>query len=280
MNVRDLFDTEFPVVGMVHLQPLPGSPGATRIESVRQQAIADGRALEGGGVDAILVENFGDAPFYPNEVPKHTVASMTRIATELRNEVSVPVGINVLRNDVEAALAVAAAVGGEFVRANVHAGVRATDQGIVEGRAHETIRRRRQLDADVAVFADVDVKHSTPVSPEYDPLMALEDVVVRGLADAVVASGTATGQPTSPSLVRKLSRAARETKRNPPVFVGSGVTPDTVEDYVDVADGAIVGSAFKPDGDPGAPVDGSRVQQLVDSVRTATGESRHARDES
>lgn len=267
MDVRDEFGTRFPIIGMIHLQPLPGSPRATGIETVLERAIADARALESGGVDAVLLENFGDVPFYPDDVPKHTVASMTRIASELRERVAVPVGINVLRNDVEAAIAVAAAVGGGFVRANVHSGVRATDQGIVQGRAHETIRLREHLDADIAVFADVDVKHSTPISSEYDPVTALEDVVVRGMADAVVVSGDATGESTSLALLRKLRDAAAETRRNPPVVVGSGVTPDTVHDYVDVADGAIVGSAFKADGDPGKPVEESRVRRLVERVR-------------
>lgn len=271
MDVRDEFGTRFPIIGMVHLQPLPGSPHGVDIETVLERAIADARALESGGVDAVMVENFGDVPFYPDDVPKHTVASMTRIASELREAVGLPLGINVLRNDVEAAVAVAAAVGGEFVRANVHSGVRATDQGFVQGRAHETIRLRERLNAGLAVFADVDVKHSTPVSSEYDAVAALEDVVVRGMADAVVVSGDATGQSTPPEFVRKLRDAAAETWRNPPVFVGSGVTPDTVHEYADVADGAIVGSAFKPGGDPEQPVEEFRVRQLVERVRD-TGE--------
>lgn len=249
------------------MPPLPGSPDGEGMAPVLNRALTDATALERGGVDAVLVENFGDAPFYPEDVPKHTVASMTRVATELADAVSVPLGVNVLRNDVGAAIAVADATGGRFVRANVHTGVRVTDQGVVEGRAHETIRFRAHLDADVAVFADVDVKHSTPVSARYDPVAAVEDVLDRGLADGVIVSGRATGESPSLERVRRMKTAACSTDGDSRVLVGSGVTPETVTELVDVADGAIVGSAFKPGGDPRAPVAESRVRRLVDRAR-------------
>ncbi|AUX09979.1 membrane complex biogenesis protein, BtpA family [Halalkaliarchaeum desulfuricum] len=265
MNVRN--PSEFLVIGMVHLPPLPGAPDSTGIDDAVKRATADADALERGGVDAVLVENFGDAPFYPDEVPKHTVASMTRIATELQGVVDVPVGINVLRNDVPAAVAVAGAIGGQFVRANVHAGARITDQGDLQGRAHETIRLRERIDPEIAVLADVDVKHSQPISPEYDPLVAVEDVVERGLADGVLVSGSSTGTRADPEQVSNVRDAVAKTSRNPPVFVGSGVTVDNVERYLDVADGAIVGSAFKSDGNPRNPVEEKRVEALVRRVR-------------
>ena len=265
MNVRN--PSEFLLIGMVHLPPLPGSPGNTGIDDALKRAMADVTALEQGGVDAILVENFGDVPFYPDDVPKHTVASMTRIATELTEAIDVPMGVNVLRNDVPAAVAIAGAVGGQFVRANVHAGTRITDQGIIEGRAHETIRLREQLDPEIAVLADVDVKHSAPVSPGYDPATALEDVVERGLADGVIVSGSATGKKADPEYVSDLCEAVTETSRSVPVFVGSGVDVDNVEHYLEIADGAIVGSAFKPDGDLRNPVEAELVETLVRRTR-------------
>ena len=265
MSVRN--PNGFLLIGMVHLPPLPGAPGSTGIDGALKRATVDAVALERGGVDAILVENFGDAPFYPDDVPKHTVASMTRIATELREVVDVPVGVNVLRNDVPAAVAVAGAVGGQFVRANVHAGTRSTDQGIIEGRAHETIRLREQLDPEIAVLADVDVKHSRPISSEYDPVSALADVVERGLADGVIVSGTSTGKQAEPEYVSDLCDAVAGTSQSPPVFVGSGVNVDNVDRYLEVADGAIVGSAFKADGDPGNPVEEEFVEKLVRRIR-------------
>jgi len=199
MDFESTFGTPTPVVGMVHLPPLPGAPQADGgLGAVLERAVADARALEAGGADGVLVENFGDAPFHPDDVPKHTVAAMTRAATAVADAVEVPLGVNVLRNDAEAALSVAAAAGGEFVRVNVHAGARVTDQGVLEGRAHETLRLREALDADVAVWADVDVKHSAPLG-EASVAGELRDVRERGLADAVVVSGPATGESVAGS---------------------------------------------------------------------------------
>ncbi|PSQ47691.1 phosphorybosylanthranilate isomerase [Halobacteriales archaeon SW_6_65_15] len=197
MNALDaagLTDTDSPVVGMVHLPALPGAPKFSGdFEAVREAALRDARRLEAGGVDALVLENFGDAPFYPDDVPKHVVASMTRVAAEVRDEVALPMGVNVLRNDAEAALSVAAAVGAEFVRVNVHSGARVTDQGVVEGRAHETVRLRERLDAEVAILADLDVKHSAALADRPLDAEAVAEPVERGLADGIVVSGAGTG---------------------------------------------------------------------------------------
>jgi hypothetical protein len=252
------------LVGMVHLSPLPGAPrhdAAGGLPAVRERALADARTLDAGGVDAVLVENFGDAPFYPDDVPAHVVASMTSVVDAVARAVDCPVGVNVLRNDAAAALSVAAATGASFVRVNVHAGARVTDQGLVEGRAHETIRLRERLGADVAVFADVDVKHSTPLGGEVPLSTAVEEAVDRGLADGVVVSGPGTGTATDGADVETVAQAA--AARGVPALVGSGVTAETVRATLDAADGAIVGTALKEGGETTAPVEAARVEELV-----------------
>jgi hypothetical protein len=269
MEFETTFGTRKPVVGMVHLGPLPGAPAADgSLESVLETAVTDAQALESGGVDGLIVENFGDAPFYPEDVPKHTVAAMTRAVREVTAAVSVPVGVNVLRNDAEAAVSVAAAAGGAFVRVNVHTGARVTDQGVIEGRAHETMRLRERLDADVGVFADVDVKHSAPLA-EGSVRRELADARERGLADAVVVSGAATGEAVDrPALETALE--ARETLGlDVPVLVGSGVDADSVADLLAESDGVIVGTALKEGGETTAPVDESRVADLVERAEAA-----------
>lgn len=153
MDIESTFGTPNPVIGMVHLRPLPGAPkaptdGAAAMDTVVERAVADVRALERGGVDGVMIENFGDAPFHPDDVPKHTVAATTRAAAAVTDTTTLPIGINVLRNDAKAAVSVAAAVDAAFVRVNVHTGARVTDQGIVEGRAHETLRLRERLGVD------------------------------------------------------------------------------------------------------------------------------------
>ncbi|WP_128081385.1 BtpA/SgcQ family protein, partial [Haloferax sp. ATB1] len=161
----DFFSTETPIIGMVHLPPLPGSPGFDGDrDALRTRLLEDAAALEAGGVDGIMLENFGDAPFYPDRVPRHVVADVAALASTLRGHVTVPFGVNILRNDVQSALGIAAATDGAFVRVNVHTGARLTDQGVIEGMAHETVRLRDQLDTDVAILADIDVKHSAPLA--------------------------------------------------------------------------------------------------------------------
>lgn len=263
MDVESRFGTASPVVGMVHLPPLPGAPGFDGDRgAIRERAVADARALEAGGVDAVLVENFGDAPFHPEDVPKHTVADVSVLARRVVEAVDVPVGVNVLRNDADAALSAAAAAGGSFVRVNVHVGASVTDQGVLEGRAFETMRARDRLAADVAVLADVDVKHATPLGGR--PLAErIADVVERGLADGVVVSGTGTGRPADDDVVAAVRETLADVAPSTPLFVGSGVTSASIAETLSVADGAIVGTALKHGGETTNPVDVERVRELV-----------------
>ncbi|USZ69495.1 BtpA/SgcQ family protein [Halorussus salilacus] len=263
MNL-DAIDAEKPVVGMVHLPPLPGAPKYDGdFDAVHESALRDARRLEAGGVDALLVENFGDAPFYPDDVPKHVVASMTRVATEIRDAVSLPLGINVLRNDAAAALSVAAAVGAAFVRVNVHVGARVTDQGIVEGEAHETMRLRDRLDSDAAVLADLDVKHSAPLAERPVDAEAVAEPVQRGLAEGVLVSGAGTGHEVAGDHLEAVARARDEAGLDAPVLVGSGTTRENVADLLATADGVVVGTALKEGGETTNPVDEARVAELV-----------------
>lgn len=259
-----------PVIGMAHLPALPGAPGADRSrEDIRERLRADADALVAGGVDGILLENFGDAPFYPETVPAHVVADLTALATDLTDRVDVPVGVNVLRNDATAALAVAAAAG-SFIRVNVHVGTATTDQGVLEGRAHETLRLRERIDAaEVGILADVHVKHATSLS-ELPIEQVARETVDRGRADGLIVSGPGTGVETPLDDLRQVVAAATECSRSVPVFVGSGVTPDTVGDVLGAgADGVIVGTALKRNGETAAPVSRSRVEDLIEAVDAA-----------
>lgn len=263
MDRRERFGAQDPVVGMVHLDPLPGAPRfAGDREAVRARALADARALVGGGCDAVLVENFGDAPYHPETVPRHVVAELAATVRELTIALDVPLGVNVLRNDSRAAVAVAAAAGGGFVRVNVHTGSRVTDQGTLDGRAHETLRLRERVAADVAVLADVGVKHSAPAA-ERDLRAVARETLDRGLADGLVVSGPATGETVSESALDRVLAGRDDATREGPVFVGSGVTAETAPTLLERADGLVVGTAFKRDGETHNPVAEGRVQELV-----------------
>jgi membrane complex biogenesis BtpA family protein len=173
-------------------------------------------------------------------------------------ETGLPVGVNVLRNDVEGAVSIAAAAGGQFVRANVYAGAAVTDQGLIEGRADAVQALIRRLDAPISVWADVDVKHAAPLSPRPIGEMA-EDAVARGLAGAVIVSGAGTGQPTAPEDLRAVRAALPDT----PIYVGSGASVETLPSLLMVANGAIIGTAARIDSILSNPVDSQRVRALV-----------------
>ena len=254
-------DIRAPVIGMVHLLALPGSPRyGGDLSAVADAARRDAQALVEGGVHGLMMENFGDAPFYPGRVPAHVISHMTALAAALvRDFPDTPLGINVLRNDGRAALAIAHAVGARFIRVNVLCGGRLTDQGIVSGIAHDLLRDRAHLGAEhVRLFADVHVKHSSPLGPA--PLEdEVADTIHRGLADAVIVSGPATGRKVDTAELERVRAAAGDS----PVLLGSGVTPDSLRAYVGLADGFIVGTSLKRDGVATNPVDPQRVRKLI-----------------
>jgi membrane complex biogenesis BtpA family protein len=252
---------------MLHLPPLPGAPGyADSLDAIAERVLADAAALVEGGVDGLMLENFGDTPFFPEHVPPYVVAHMTRIAQEVRHRFDVPLGINVLRNDGCAALAVAHAVGAAFVRVNVLCGARVTDQGIVRGIAHELLRERRLLGArHVRILADVNVKHSAPLGPPRPIRDEVLDLIERGGADAVIVSGSGTGCDTDAAELKQVAAAAGRV----PVLIGSGARPETVGRLLQHAAGAIVGTALKRDGVATNAVDPARVNAFVEAVRRA-----------
>jgi membrane complex biogenesis BtpA family protein len=244
---------------MLHLGPLPGSPQFSGdLDAVIDAAIADGRILQRVGFDAFMVENFGDAPFYADDVPKVTIAAMTRAIADIARTFDVPIGVNVLRNDALGALAVATATGARFIRVNVLSGMMSTDQGPIIGKAAEVARVRQAIAPDVAVMADVFVKHATP-PPGLTLELATRDLAERGGADAIIVSGTGTGRPPSMSDVRVVKEAADGT----PIFVGSGVTADSVVEILGVADGVIAGTAIKRHGIASNPVSPERALTFV-----------------
>ena len=161
-----LFGAKKAFIGVVHLLPLPGSPRwRGDMDSVLRRAEEEAIILDQGGAHGIIVENFGDAPFRIGRVEPETAAAMTLALQRVRQATKLPVGVNVLRNDAQSALAIAAVTGAEFIRVNVHYGVMAADEGLVQGEAFETLRRRRALNVELKILADVLVKHAVPLGP-------------------------------------------------------------------------------------------------------------------
>jgi hypothetical protein len=247
---------------MVHLLPLPGSPRFDgSIDRIVETAAEDARVLVDAGFPALMVENFGDAPFFADDVPPETVAAMT-VAVGAVGQTGVPLGVNVLRNDALAALGVAAATAARFIRVNVLTGVMFTDQGPVVGRAAEILRKRATLAPDVAIWADVMVKHATPPAG-LTAAQAAADTVERGLADAVIVSGSGTGAEPDLGEAREVKAAVPNSIR---IVIGSGASGDNLDRLLGVADTIIVGSAIKADGDANKRPDPLRAKALVEKA--------------
>lgn len=250
------------LVGMVHLKPLPGSPlFAGSMDEIVETAADDARLLTDAGFPALMVENFGDVPFYADTVPPETVAALTVVVNEVM-AAGVPIGVNVLRNDAIAALGIAAATGARFIRVNVLTGVMFTDQGLITGRAPEVHRLRRSLDLDVEVWADVLVKHATPPAGLHVEQAAV-DTLERGLADALILSGSGTGAEPDMAEAKVMKDSVPEATR---IVIGSGAMSDNLGALLEVADSVIVGSSIKVDGDANNRPDPARVSRFIEEA--------------
>ncbi|MEE3718978.1 BtpA/SgcQ family protein [Tumidithrix elongata RA019] len=260
MDLSYLFDKPKPIIGVIHLLPLPTSPRwGSSLKEVIDRAEQEATALAAGGVQGILVENFFDAPFTSRQVDPAVVSAMSLVVQRVMQMVDVPVGINVLRNDARSAMAIAACVGAKFIRVNVLTGVMATDQGLIEGDAYNLLRYRRELGCDVKIFADVLVKHAQPLSmPKLS--VAIQDTIHRGLADAVILSGWATGDPPARQDLEEAIAVCQGT----PLLIGSGATWDNIPQLIKYADGVIVSSSLKRNGQIHQAVDPIRVSRFVE----------------
>lgn len=249
------------VIGMVHLLPLPGSPGfAGDMGRIFEAAKSDLEALVSGGVDAVIVENFGDVPYstQPKEMARIAQASLT---ARLREICPIPMGVNVQFNDWEAEWAIAYACDCDFVRVEVLAENRMGPNGFCAPSGPEFARMRARFPANVAVLADIQVKHTFPAADQ--PLDFTLSALCEAGADAVICTGLVTGKSPDIDEVAHV----RELAGTMPLLVGSGVNAQSIADYLAVADGVIVGSSVKEDGKVTMPVDEMRVRNLVNAAR-------------
>lgn len=258
-----LFKTEKPIIGVIHLPPLPGAPrNEEKIEKILERALEDAKKLEEGGINGIIVENYGDTPYYPETVPSETITSMTVICYEISKKISVPLGINVLRNAAKTALAIALATKASFIRVNVHISAMLTDQGLIQGKAHETLRYRSNLKIDTKIFADLKVKHAKPITTPIPIEEEAREAIHRGQADAIIITGERTGIPPNPEDILKVKQALPET----PCLVGSGITTKNAKEMLKIADGCIVGTGIKINKKTENPVDPNLLKKLINTV--------------
>jgi uncharacterized protein len=270
---RALFDGRGPLIGNLHLPPLPGAPAyaGQSLEDVCASAVEDALALVRSGFDGIMVENAGDLPYSrPEHIGPETVAALAVVTREVRRAAGVPVGVTCVANGVVAGLAVAKAADAEFVRANMWITSYVANEGLLDGVAAEAMRYAASIGArDVLVLADAKVKFGAHALTADRPLAEVARDIQMYCADAVVVTGTRTGSPTGPEDVREAAAAV-----DLPVLVGSGLTPHNAAELLAVADGAIVGAFLKYDGQWWNRVDPDRAAALV-AARAAAPTGGH-----
>lgn len=264
-SLSQLFGVSKPVVGMVHLWPLPGAPGYTGygMKAILDHALRDAEALMEGGVDGLMVENMWDLPYFVgNEARPEAMTAQAVAAAEVVRRFPVPVGVNVIHNGGLVCLAIAVAAGARFIRVCILTGARLWDTGELDhGCAANLLRKRKELHAaDIHIFADVDKKHSVPF-PGIDLATHIEWTEFYG-ADGLIVSGRMTGSAPDLTKVRDAKRLAKR-----PILIGSGTNAANIGAFLEYADGIIVGSSLKKEGVMENPVDVNRVRELIEKVR-------------
>jgi len=257
---NSVFAGKSPVIGMVHMYALPGAPGFSGdLNDVIDRAVADAVTLQEGGVDALLVENFHDYPFYPDTVEPETVASAAIVAREVSRQTDLPLGINILRNSWKASLGIAAAVDAQFIRLNILTDASVTDQGIINSEAHLVARYKKHIGGEhILTLADLLTKHARPLVDRPVGVIAA-DMLHRGGADAIILAGDDTSMPPSLERLRQVKDAISDA----PIILGSGMTARHAAEYAKVADGAVFGYGSKKDHDMDLPASGDLAREFV-----------------
>jgi hypothetical protein len=255
---RQLAGSPRALIGMVHVGALPGTPAAHHsVEKLAQLAVAEARSYRDAGFTAVMAENMHDRPYLRSGVGPEVTAAMAVIAREIRRETGLPLGVQVLAGANREALAVAHACGAEFVRVEGFVFAHVADEGVIQASAGELLRFRRSIGAErVRVFADIKKKHASHALTADVSLAGTARAAEFFLADGVVVTGGATGEPASPADLKEASAAVRL-----PVLVGSGLTPANLADYA-AADGFIVGSSLKRGGSWAEPLDADAVRAM------------------
>jgi membrane complex biogenesis BtpA family protein len=261
---EELFSTRKPVVGVIHVGALPGTPGSRLgVSALAELAVREATVYRDGGVDGLMIENMHDVPYLRGSVGPEVVAALAVVGRAVKEAAGLPVGVQILAGANVEAMSVAHAAGLDYIRAEAYAFAHVADEGIIESSAAELLRFRRRIGADhVRVWADVKKKHAAHAITSDVSLGETAAAVEFMRGDAVIVSGGVTGEPPRAADVREAKSHCRI-----PVLLGSGVTPENVSEFYADADGFIVGSYFKEGGVWSNTVERERVERLTEAVR-------------
>jgi membrane complex biogenesis BtpA family protein len=259
-----LFSREKPVIGVIHVGALPGTPRSSQtVSELITSAKHEAQLYRECGVDGVIIENMHDVPYLRGEVGPEIVAAMTAVGIEVKSECRLPVWVQLLPGANIEAMAVAHAAGLDFIRAEGYAYAHVADEGLIQASAAKLLRYRRMIGAtNVQVWTDVKKKHAAhAITADVSLGETAETVEFMG-ADCVIVTGSATGKPPTIADIREA-----KTHCPLPVFLGSGITANNIAEFYDEADGFIIGSTFKVDGLWSNTVDRARVTSLLNTIK-------------
>jgi membrane complex biogenesis BtpA family protein len=261
--IPSIFGVPRALIGVLHVGPLPGAPGAARtVNELAESAVAEARIYESAGFHGLILENTFDRPYLRGAVGPEIVASMTAIAVKILHVSALPLGIQILAGANLAAMAAAHASGAAFVRVEGFVFAHVADEGIIQSTAGELLRYRQAIGAgNVRVFADIKKKHSAHAITADVDIAETARAAEFFRADSVIVSGAATGRPTNPDEVRAVAEAV-----GIPTLVGSGVTPENMA-TLKSADALIVGSSVKEGGLWSNPLSAAHVRAVAESFQ-------------
>ncbi len=258
-----LFRCSHPVVAMIHVGALPGTPaGALSLAEIEAQAVKEAKICRDAGVHGLMLENMHDTPYVRGRVGPEIVAAMAIVARAVKDVAGLPCGVQILAAANFEAMAVAQAAGLDFIRAEGFAFAHVADEGIIQSSAAELLRYRRMIGAEhVQVWADIKKKHSSHAITADVSIGETAHAVEFMRGDAVIVTGAVTGMAPKSADVRVVKQATRL-----PVYLGSGVTAANIVEFLADADGFIIGSEFKTGGHWSGAVDGKRVRRLMAAI--------------
>lgn len=262
-----LFGKNCAVIGMIHLEALPGTPRYnSNNKEIIKKAILEAQIYNKAGIDAIMLENMHDIPYVKNNVGHEISTLMSIIAYEIKNKTQLPCGIQILAGANEAAIAAAHSAGIDFIRAEGFVFGHLADEGYIDSCAGNLLRYRKNIGAEnIKIFTDIKKKHSSHAISSDVNIVETAKAADFFLSDGLIITGTSTGEETNIDEIISVKEVV-----NKPIIVGSGVTYDNVEKYINIADALIIGSHFKEHGNWQEKVSEKRVRKFVEKVQVLT----------
>lgn len=260
---KKIFSTTKPIIGMVHIHALPGTPSYKgNVTNIIENAVNEAKIYLEAGIDSIIIENMHDVPYLNKKVGPEISTIMSIIGYEIKHKTKLPVGIQILAGANNEAIAAANSAGLDFIRAEGFVFGHFADEGLINADAGELLRYRKMIDADnLLIFTDIKKKHSSHSITSDVTIEETAKAAEFFMSDGLIITGTSTGKEADLDQVKSVKKATKL-----PLLIGSGITEKNLESYFPFCDAMIIGSYFKKNGDWKNSVDDLRVKSFMKKV--------------